>query len=339
MRNLIRSLRFLTAQQFGLRAERRQEHRSYRIDGQTIPCDVYKVAQSAGTIVTINGFAPLGSRDLRFVALNEALAYAGFTVISPTIPEICGFKIDPAHIDLIGKLLQTIAADASLDVHREISVLAPSFSGSLVLLSAFRQSGHIRAVCMIGSYAHAEDTLSQLFLKQEGDEYGRLILMKNFLHWSTGKNAMLGRAFDALLHDNYFKPESPVFPGIEKKMSASLRRTLDRLRTQPGVRAFHWKKIRSFRRRSDRILNSLCLVANAKPLKTAVTLIHGREDSVIPSKQSEILNEVLQSQGVETRLVITPLISHGDAEISPAQIPAIVELCAGFLHFFKNAAA
>jgi pimeloyl-ACP methyl ester carboxylesterase len=341
MKSFWTSLRFLAASQLKLRAERNLQVRTYSTSAGPVVCDVYRPAKSRGKIVTINGFAPLGSRDPRIISVNEALVYAGFTVVSPTIPEICEYKIDPGHVRLFDTLLRDIASDTGPGEDNSVSVLAPSFSGSLSMLAAFRSPdpSHLRAVCMIGSYADAEATLGTVFLDPKVDEYGRLILLKNFIHRSVGRLPGMQKALRALLHDNYFQPAVPSYPVHEASLQPSTRRMLQRLRTQETFRAAQWRKILSGASRARTTLSKLCLLKNARPVRTAVTLIHGQEDSVVLSEQSRILHRALLGHGINSSLVITPLISHGDSQITIGQAPALLDLCRGFAHFFRFAEA
>lgn len=339
MKSLWMSLRFLAASQLKLKAERSLEVRTYTTSSGPVVCDVYKPPNSKGKIVTINGFAPLGSRDPRIISVNEALAYAGFTVVSPTIPDICEYKIDAGHVKLFDTLLCDIASDTSIGGHNSVSVLAPSFSGSLCLLSAFQNPSpaHLKAVCMIGSYADAEATLGAVFLDPDVDEYGRLILLKNFIHWSLGRLPGMQKALTTLLHDNYFRPSVPAYPAHAQSLVPSTRRTLDRLRTQEAFRALHWKKILNGAARARTTLARLCLLKNVRPVQTAVTLIHGQKDNVVPAEQSRLLHTTLLRHGIKSSLVVTPLISHGDSKITIGQAPALLQLCRGFAHFFRFA--
>lgn len=339
MKSIWRSLRFLAASQLKLRAERDLQVRTYSTSAGPVICDVYRPARSRGRIVTINGFAPLGSRDPRIINVNEALVYAGFTVVSPTIPEICEFKIDPGHVKLIDTLLCDIASDESLGEDHSVSVLAPSFSGSLCMLSAFQNPNpaHLKAVCMIGSYADAESTLGTVFLDPAVDEYGRLILLKNFIHWSLGRIPGMQKALRTLLHDNYFQPPVPAYPAHARTLQPSTRRVLERLRTQEAFRTLQWKRILQGASRARTTLSRLCLLKNARRVTTAVTLIHGQKDNVVPSEQSRILHNALLGHGINSSLVITPLLSHGDSRITISEAPALVDLCRGFAHFFHSA--
>ena len=172
-------------------------------------------------------------------------------------------------------------------------------------------------------------------MKPEVDEYGRLILLKNFIHWSTGRLPGLDRALRALLHDSYFQNSVPAY--APQKIPRGTLRILERLRTDERYRARHWKRIEGGQTRTGRILDRLCLLANARSVSTSVTLIHGIADSVVPAEQSRILYETLLHHKIQGRLVVTPLISHGDSQLSLSQTPALVDLVRGFAHFFEAA--
>ena len=72
-------------------------------------------------------------------------------------------------------------------------------------------------------------------------------------------------------------------------------------------------------------------------LKAKTTLIHGCDDKVIPPSESMILYSRLKTLGIDCRLEITPLISHGASSFTPGVVPKAFSLIGAFAHFFKNA--
>ncbi|HQI21205.1 MAG TPA: alpha/beta hydrolase, partial [Leptospiraceae bacterium] len=68
-----------------------------------------------------------------------------------------------------------------------------------------------------------------------------------------------------------------------------------------------------------------------------VCLIHGCDDNVVPASESRQLHEKFQLLGATSRLILTPLISHGDSRRHLSDLPAAWQLAAGFAFFFKNA--
>ena len=92
--------------------------------------------KSIGTILTINGLAPLGNRDPRFILVNKSLSNLGYTVISPFYEEICNFKISLRNIEDIKDSIEYICSKSEFTRTGKVSVFAPSFSGSLSLIAA-----------------------------------------------------------------------------------------------------------------------------------------------------------------------------------------------------------
>ncbi|WP_207796216.1 hypothetical protein [Leptospira ellisii] len=71
-----------------------------------------------------------------------------------------------------------------------------------------------------------------------------------------------------------------------------------------------------------------------------MALIHGVSDNVVPASESGLILERLRERDVpedRSKLVLTPLISHGDIGITLRTLPAIFKLLAGFAFFFRHA--
>ena len=337
MRNILAAFGFLI--RLSLKQRKSYSSEYITINDESIGVDIYDpIGPSKGCILTINGFAPLGNRDERFLHLNSALAGIGFTVVSPHLPGFCNLQIDSAHVSLIQRLTLAISHRRDLTRSGKVAVLAPSFAGGMTLIAAATASSeHISAICTIGTYANVDALLDSLMLNQNADEYGRLIILRNFLHLSAGRQPRIATAITHILHDSYFHARDPVFPDYERTLRRTERTFLLRLREDSNFRMRHWKRIikKSGKRRS--ILAQICAMKQIKKMDVPVCLIHGCDDNVVPASESRQLHEKFQLLRATSRLILTPLISHGDSRRHLSDLPAAWQLAAGFAFFFKNA--
>ncbi|MCE9501936.1 MAG: transcriptional regulator [Leptospira sp.] len=312
---------------------------------QNIPVDIYHPAKrekNKGTIMTVMGLSPLGNKDPRFLVVNKSLAGAGYTVVSPYFQDICEYRIQLSNVTVLVSAIREILKDDELCRNGKISLFAPSFAAGICLIAAGDSAiaNNIESICTVGTYGNVETILESLLLNQEMDEYGRMILLYNFLELSMGKNEILEKAFRLVILDNFYsgihKKHTPEFPEYFASMPKKEKVIFEKLKNDRSFRGVHWKRIEAKGGSKRRMLTELSVAKNIHKVKAAVTLIHGDTDNVIPPKESELLFEILIKNKIPAHLVLTPLITHGDSGVTMKTIPAVFKLGSGFEFFFRN---
>lgn len=308
----------------------------------SIRIDVYEpVGPSRGTILTINGLAPLGNRDPRFERVNRAMAGSGFRVVSPFMDDLCSYKIGVQNIRQVRAFVEAVQKDSSLAPQGRVSIFAPSFAGSLSMIAAVDPAiaDGIDAICALGSFASAPSVIEKLFVEHDVDEYGRLILLLNYLHFSIGRNREVEQALKLAIEDSYFHYRAPMLPEYLETMEPENRLMFESLRKNTAVRNFHWSIIEQAAISRGHSIEDLSLMRDSllDNLKAAVSLIHGQQDTVVPSEESRKLYAILKKAGKQVRLTITPLLSHGDQKSPVWNLHHLPGLVAGFGFFFRHA--
>lgn len=295
--------------------------------------------KSIGTIVTINGLAPLGNRDPRFIVVNKSLCKLGYTVVSPFYDEICDYKISLRNIDDIKDSILYISSQKELSPSGKVSIFAPSFSGSLSLIAASDKeiANRIHSLCAIGAFANVDDIIGNLFANQDLDEYGRMILLLNFLPLSIGENKSLFKAIKLAILDNYYKYKNNLLEPHYTKMKKSDRDFFENLKYDSEFRMKHWKLILKKGGKNRELLTALSVTNYINSLNLPILLIHGVKDDVVPANESLMLYEKLLARGVECKLCITSLISHGDTGFSFKTLLEVPKLISSFSFFFLKA--
>lgn len=252
-------------------------------------------SKSLGTIVTINGLAPLGNRDPRFIILNKTLNKIGYTVVSPFFDEICDYKISLRNIDDIKDSILFISDQKDLCPSGKVSIFAPSFSGSLSLIAVSDKqiANRINSVCTIGAFANVDDIIGNLFADQNLDEYGRMILLLNFLPLSIGENKSLFKAIKLAILDNYFKYKDNLFEPHYSKMKKTDRDFFENLKYDKNFRMKHWEIILKKSGKDRELLSALSVTNHINSLNLPILLIHGLKDDVVPANESSMLHKKL----------------------------------------------
>ena len=149
-----------------------------------------------------------------------------------------------------------------------------------------------------------------LFTDPSGDPYGRLIVLGNFIwrvvddpeHWL--RRALLGHA-----EDNFNTVPPRLSPA---DLPPPLDGVPQALLTDPQARTRYWEQVDAGGLPEIAALNA---IAHVGSLAAPVTLIHGIDDTVIPAEQSRLLHAAIAATGLPVELVVTPLLSHGDAQV------------------------
>lgn len=315
---------------------------SYHIDVKGLPIHVdhYEPELSyAGTLVVIHGMSPKGKQDERITILCHALADVGFRVIAPEIESIKQLNICPTQIENIADILYEIAHDDLVTPSGKIGVLAPSFSGAMCLAAASlpHVQDKVSAICAIGAYTEVESVMSYLLNNHCADPYGRFIVLKKIVPLVCQDVGIYQGALEAAIQDNLnevgFDEFSNAFNRYLSTLSEPERQKIRRLFHDAGYRQELFQSSQPLL--SDE-LKALDIVKRIDGLSANVFLLHGAQDSVIPSGQSRRLYDELKTLKKQVELVITPFISHGDTQFKLSQLPDIARIVRGFAGYFRS---
>jgi pimeloyl-ACP methyl ester carboxylesterase len=277
----------------------------------------FGVAKPSG-IVVLPGIHHLGITDPRFVNFSRALAESGYAVLTPTLAALADYHVDATSIDTIG------AAPAWLEQRLgtgPVTVIALSFSGGLVLLSACdpRYAPHIRALVLFGGYEDLARVSRFLATGQEefpdgsvtpapAHDYGASVFV--YAHLSQFFDAKdIPAAHEALKYWLWEEPQNAQ-PWLEK-LSPSARKLLDELmaRRIDLVRPQLLEAIRA----DAPELAALSPHGHITNLRVPVFILHGATDTVIPPAESLWLEREVPRRDLRS-LLITPAFTHVDLQ-------------------------
>ena len=290
-----------------------------------------------GTILFIHGMSLRGHRDPRIVETCRNLASQGFRVVAALFEEIAALGMDPKSIDHMADCVRALCAASEICPGGRLSIFAPSFSGGMALVVAAKPdiADRVNALCTIGPPGHLHSALHHLFAGHDMDDYGRMIVLWNFGHLVLGRRSKLLRAFQLAAIDNTFDPPPAQLPAYLDSLGKKDRELFERFRSSAE---FRLQQLDAMIKKDPRSAKELDFAERMSGLRAAVTLIHGQSDPVIPASESVDLQRRMQAMGLDVRLAITPLITHGDSAVTPAMLLQLPPLIGAFAHFFRNAA-
>lgn len=271
---------------------------------------VYEPPAPRGTLVALHGLSPLGETDPRWVAVARDLAGAGFRVVAPHLPWLVALRIDPGGPDRIAQILSAVADDTRLTPSGRIGLFSICFGAGMALLAGSRSdvAPRITAIGAVGAYGSLTATLQYTLASPEADPYAMLVLLANYFEQDAGPWPEARAALDRLCRIAAVKLEGDPRAHI-RDAPDDVQSALGPLLSDPAARLALAERLVP-RTAVDR--RHLDPRGRLDGLQAPVTLLHGRDDNVIPASESEQLAVLLAARGHPHRLVVTPLISHAD---------------------------
>lgn len=298
--------------------------------------------RSRQTVLLIAGLHPAGIDEPRLIALARELARTHVTVVTPDIPELMRFEITPVLTDRIEQAAAWLARTTALAPEGRIGLMGISFSGGLSVVAAARPSLRDRLLYVFALGGH--DDLPRVLrylcggpdLADTGVEaappqdYGVAVVLLNVADdlVPPEQAAPLRAAVQRFVWASYIEGIDPVTAKAEFQ---ALRDIAGRM-PPPSAALLDLINNRDVARLGplllphiDRHVQPPALSPSKSPPPAApVFLLHGRLDSVIPSRESRHLAARLQPH-VPVRLLLTDLVSHAEAD-RPAQAADVLRL-------------
>jgi len=316
------------------------EERDLLLSSGKTPLLLYTPHQEEkGLIISLTGFSMSGYEDKRMAVANNAFAKLGFRVITPKISTIDALLIHPSGIDEVKEVIQRIGADPILNPNKFCpAVFAPSFTAGIASLAiAEMPSNSVSSLCLLGSFCNFETTIQFALTNEKNvDDYGMHILMKNFIKYEVGNHPPLEELIQTALDDNGLKRQVPLLPNLLEQTDLITVDLYKKLRFNTEYRSEvimkAWAKIPDF----DIWKVRLDLSKHAHKITCPVSIIHGKDDNVIPSSESIMLNLLLKENNKNVRLEISNLLDHGDLKVGLKIFSKIANLAKAFGYFIEN---
>jgi dienelactone hydrolase len=311
-----------------------------------IPARVYRPdGRFRRTVLLMPGVHRDGIDESRLVGLAEDLAATGYNVVTVAAPDLQRFKITPAVTDVIEDAIRWTSEQPQFRTDGRIGVLGISFTGGLSIVAAGRASIRDR-VAFVMSFGGHGDLSRALHYLTSGDvlgdleqakhssavlgaehvgvhpphDYGLAVTLLNLADRVVPADqvAALSKGIDGFLLASSLAvtdpPRSvPVFEEMKRyqdtlpepsrtfmqyvndravdKLGPILLPVVDGLKDHPGMTALSPER--------------------AAPPAAPVFLLHGVDDSVIPSVETVLLAEHLRGKA-EVHGLLSGLITHAE---------------------------
>lgn len=299
-----------------------------------VEADLYRPTDPWCTVLVLHGLALRGHRDPRLTNIGQALAHVGVFAIAPRIDALARLRLHPPASDTITALLRMIRDSPTLGRPNRVGIFGPSFAGSQSLVSAAEPDlrSLISGMLLIGPYADARDLLSHVLQDDGADPYGRLILIRHFLEQVGDLSDGMAAAIDANLADLGLEEGPPGLPAVLEQIPPSDEQRFLQLRDDVSARQHLAMQILETHGAS---VDELSILSSLNAVRAPIVLLHGAHDPVIPTSQSVRIRDALATSGRAPRLVITPLLDHGNVMARGRALLDVPRVINGFAQWFR----
>jgi len=301
-----------------------------------------------------SGLHAAGIDEPRLVRLARQLSAGGVTVVTPDIPELSRFEITPAITDAIERAAGWLAMESGLAQQGPVGLMGISLSGGLSIVAAGRPSlaGHVAYVFAFGGHDDLPRVLRYLCTGSEPYPTHELGIQSDrpfvLAPHDYGVAVILIATADRVVPKAQAAPlreavrryllASALDSNVDKAAAArefDALKQLARTMPEPSATLLRYVNERDVIHLGRRLLPyigvsaadaALSVSKSPKP-SVPVFLLHGTEDNVIPSLESEYLAQDLRGHA-PIRLLLSGLISHAEAD-RPVHLGDVMQL-AGF---------
>lgn len=266
-------------------------------------CDIYRHARkNRSTWILVHGLTINGGKDPRLIRFAYALARSGVRCVVPTLPGLSTCRLEKGDPE---KLAAIIRAESKGN-RETVGLVGFSYGGSYGLLAAAQKetAPHLRHVICFGAY-HDLSPLLDFYAEQQTRT------PQNDAQWDEMIYCRLAALYGS-------RDRSPLPPGMPEEMGSLLERYCGEAKLDEK-KEFHNRYLRDFGLNGEELRMADAETAAAlspagvlEHILCPVTLIHDRNDTLVPPEHSQQIHSHLQRlpNPKRHRLVITTLLSH-----------------------------
>lgn len=283
-----------------------------------------------GDFIIFHGLHRLGNRDPRIENLARSVSSLGFRALTPNHPEVVDHRLEAdavasfrRHLDHQVRFLEETGGGFPV-------IMGPSYLGSICLDAVAGSpslQSRVAAMCAIGSFARMEDFQNFALTDPRSQPYGRIVLSKNLFLRAGTMTTNLRKGFEWLF-DNSLDLDERGLDGLDQTCFSK-----EELKILSD--SYKHDTVRAWLEKEPLELPVLTLPESLRELRVPLFLLHGLNDSLIPSEHSRELFSNAPSG--YAHLCITTFLDHGDIDLTPAGLRTLGGIVEGMALLFRNA--
>ncbi len=288
------------------------------------------------SVLLIPGVHSMGIAEPRLTALAQDLAGSGIAVMTMALPDLMGYQITARSADVIEDAVAWMTGQPDLAPDGRIGLIGISFAGGLSIVAAGRPSirDKVAYVVSFGGHGDLGRVLHYLATGEAVQAPGVVTIPPH----DYGVAVILYAAADRVVPPEQvmglragigtFLLASQLTLVDMKQANATFAKAREMVKELPEPSATYLTYVndRNVKALGPILVPHLGMQADpaASPERAAsvpaapVFLLHGDEDTVIPAAESVVLGNYLRSKGVDTRVLLSQIITHAELDRSAA---------------------
>jgi dienelactone hydrolase len=310
------------------------------VRGGSVPAQFYRpdgrISRSA---LLIPGIHSMGINEPRLTALARDLAGSGVMVMTLALPDMQHYQLTTQSTDVIEDAVGWMTSRPDLAPDGRVGLIGISFAGGLSLVAAGRPSirDKLAYIVSFGGHADLPRVLRYLATGEETQlpgvrtvpphDYGVAVILYQFADQGivpAEQVAPLRKGIETFLYAS----QLTLVDMNQAKATFEKAREYAKTLSEPARTYMNYVNDRNVKKLGPALLPYLKATGVDSPTLSAdrspsvpsapVFLLHGSEDSVIPTSESVLLADYLRSRGVEVHLLISELITHAEVDRAAA---------------------
>jgi len=275
-------------------------------------------------VVLVHGVHAGGIDEARLRAFAEAMASAGIAVLTPEIPDLTEYRVEPATIERIGEAARALADRMGRE---RVGVVGISFSGGLALMAAARDAGG-GAIGMVLSLGGHHDLLrtARFYVGEQVEGPGGTV--EDTEPHPYGAGVLIYAYADELFPPEDAERARDILRTLLHERWREARARVGELSAEGQVRlrAVLWsddehrdalgRELIEVLEQHREELAAVSPRGSLAELDVPVYLMHGADDPVVPSTETLWLAEEIPDGALEAALV-TDVLRHAEYEREP----------------------
>ena len=288
------------------------------------------------SVLLVPGVHSMGITEPRLTSLAGNLARSGIAVMTMALPDLMGYRITARSADVIEDGVRWMAERPELAPDGRIGVIGISFAGGLSIVASGRAAvrDSVGYVVSFGGHGDLGRVLHYLATGEAVEAPGVATRPPH----DYGVAVILHAAADRVVPPDQVEP---LREGIRTFLLASQLTLVDmdqanamfaRARDivpslpEPAATYLRYVNDRNVQALGPILVPHLGLEADPaasperapSPPAAPVFLLHGDDDTVIPAAESVVLGNYLRAKGVDTYVLLSPIITHAELDRSAA---------------------
>jgi dienelactone hydrolase len=289
------------------------------------------------TVLLVPGIHAMGIDEPRLTALAKDLAGSGVAVMTMALPDLQQYEITPRSTDQIEDAVASIAQRTELAPDGRIGLIGISFAGGMSIVAAGRASIRDRLAFVLSFGGHADLSRVTHYLctgeapAADGLEvhaphdYGVAVVL-----YGAAPRLVPPEQVAALregIRTFLWGSQLTLVDRRQADETFAKSREIAKMLPPPSSTYLAWVNDRNVRALGPVLVPHIAALSSSEaisperapsPPTARVYLLHGADDSVIPSVESVLLGQHLERQGARVRVQLSRLITHAEVDQSAA---------------------